>query len=118
MDRLKISLIFTAAMIAVLFFSIPVSAVRIKIATKAPANFKSAKIVKKMTREIEEKTDGKVRFKVYYGGVKGTGRDLLLKMKSGEIQGGEFMAGEIVAMSNDFELMGVIFTFNNYEEVD
>jgi TRAP-type C4-dicarboxylate transport system substrate-binding protein len=105
-------------MIVVLFFSIPVLALRIKIATKAPANFKSAKIVKKMTREIEEKTGGKVRFKVYYGGVKGTGRDLLLKMKSGEIQGGEFMAGEIVSMSKDFQLMGIIFTFNNYEEVD
>ena len=118
MDRLKISLIFTAAMIALLFFSTPALAVRIKIATKAPANFKSAKIVKKMTKEIEEKTEGKVRFKVYYGGVKGTGRDLLLKMKSGEIQGGEFMAGEIIAMSNDFQLMGIIFTFNNYEEVD
>ncbi len=118
MDRLKISFIFTVAMIALLFFSIPVLAVRIKIATKAPANFKSAKIVKKMAREIEEKTDGKVRFKIYYGGVKGTGRDLLLKIKSGEIQGGEFMSGEIVSMSNDFQLMGVIFAFNNYEEVD
>ena len=118
MDRLKISLIFTAAMITVLFFSIPVLAVRIKIATKAPANFKSAKIVKKMTREIEEKTGGKVRFKVYYGGVKGTGRDLLLKMKSGEIQGGEFTAGEVSPMSDDFKLMGIAFAFNNYEEVD
>jgi TRAP-type C4-dicarboxylate transport system substrate-binding protein len=118
MDRLKLSLIFTVAMIAVLFFSIPVFAVRIKIATKAPENFKSAKIVKKMMREIEGKTDGKVRFKIYYGGVKGTGRDLLLKMKSGEIQGGEFTAGEVAAMSDDFKLMGVIFAFNNYEEVD
>lgn len=118
MDRLKISLIFTAAMIAVLFFSIPVFAVRVKIATKLPANFGPAKIVKKMTKEIEEKTDGKVRFKIYYGGVKGTGRDLLLKMKGGEIQGGEFMASDVYAMSNDFQLMGVPFTFNNYEEVD
>ena len=56
MDRLKISLIFTVVIIAVLFFSIPVFAARIKIATKAPENFKSAKIVKKMTKEIEEKS--------------------------------------------------------------
>ena len=106
MDRLKISLIFTVVMIAVLFFSIPAFAVRIKIATKAPENFKSAKIVKKMTKEIEEKTDGKVRFKIYYGGVKGTGSDLLLKMRSGEIQGGEFMSGEVVSLSNNFQHHG------------
>ena len=118
MDRLKISLIFTVAMIALLLSSTPLLAVRIKIATKAPANFKSAKIVKRMTEEIKEKTDGKVRFKIYYGGVKGTGRDLLLKMKSGEIQGGEFMAGEVVSLTNDLQIMGVPLIFNDYEEVD
>jgi TRAP-type C4-dicarboxylate transport system substrate-binding protein len=105
-------------MITLLFTSYQASAVRIKIATKAPENFKSAKIIKKMFREIEEKTDRNVVFKVYYGGVKGTGRDLLLKMKSGEIQGAEFTSGEAALVSKDLALMSTLLTFKDYKEVD
>ena len=118
MERLRILFICSVVMVALLFSSKPAFAVRIKIATKAPANFKSAKIIKKMFREIEEKTDRKVVFKVYYGGVKGTGRDLLLKMKSGEIQGGEFTSGEASLVSKDLGLMSTLFTFKDYKEVD
>jgi len=96
----------------------PAFALRIKLATKAPENFKSARIVKEMAKEIEEKTDRNVRFKVYYGGVKGSGRDLLLKMKSGEIQGGEFTAGEASSVLNDLQIMNIPFMFKNYDEVD
>jgi TRAP-type C4-dicarboxylate transport system substrate-binding protein len=108
----------SVVMVALLFSSDPAFAVRIKIATKAPANFKSAKIINKMFKEIEEKTDGNVKFKVYYGGVKGSGRDLLLKMKSGEIHGAELTAGEAESVSKDLGLMSTLFTFKDYNEVD
>ena len=104
--------------LAAVFTAHPAFAVRIKIATKAPENFKSSRIVKEMTEEIEAKTDRNVRFKVYYGGVKGTGADLLLKMKSGEIQGGEFTAGEASSVASDLQVLNIPLTFNNYEEVD
>jgi TRAP-type C4-dicarboxylate transport system substrate-binding protein len=96
----------------------PAHAVRIKIATKAPKNFTSSKIVNQMTQEIAEKTDEQVKFKIYYGGVKGSGRDLLLKMKAGEIQGGEFTAGEASTVCADLRIMNIPLTFSNYEEVD
>lgn len=104
--------------LAVVLAAQPASAVRIKIATKAPENFKSARIVTRMTKEIEKETKGKVRFRVYYGGVKGSGRDLLLKMRSGEIQGGEFTAGEASSVINDLQIMNIPFTFKDYDEVD
>ena len=118
MERLRILFVCSLVMVAVLFSPYPAFAVRIKIATKAPANFKSAKIIKKMFKEIEEKTDKNVVFKVYYGGVKGTGRDLLLKMKSGEIHGAEFTSGEAALVSKDLELMSTLLTFKDYKEVD
>jgi TRAP-type C4-dicarboxylate transport system substrate-binding protein len=71
-----------------------------------------------MFKEIEEKTDRNVVFKVYYGGVKGTGRDLLLKMKSGEIHGAEFTSGEAALVNKDIGIMGPLLTFKNYKEVD
>ncbi len=104
--------------LAAVFAADPALAVRIKIATKTPENFKSAKLVKEMAKEIEEKTDGKVRLKIYYGGVKGTGRDLLLKMKSGELQGGEFTAGEASSVVNDLQIMSIPFFFKDYDEID
>lgn len=118
MAGLRILFIFSVIIAAILFTSNPASAVRIKIATKAPENFESARIIKKMFKEIREKTDGKVVFKVYYGGVKGSGRDLLLKMKSGEIQGAEFTSGEAASVVKDLELMSAPLTFRDYKEVD
>ncbi len=116
--RMRNLFIFSVVMVALLCFSDPALAVRIKIATKAPENFKSAKIIKKMFSEIKEKTDGNVNFKVYYGGVKGSGRDLLLKMKSGEIQGGDFTSGELASVVSDLEIMSTPLTFKDYGEVD
>lgn len=119
MKHRKTSLICIAALFAFSLLSTSTAyAVRIKIATKAPENFASSKIVKEMTKEIATKTNGKVKFKIYYGGVKGTGRDLLLKMKTGEIQGGEFTAGEAATVCKDLRLMSIPLTFNSYEEVD
>ena len=118
MKRTGTALGLTLLILAVVWVATPAFAVRIKIATKTPENFKSAKLVKQMTQEIEEKTGGNVRFKVYYGGVKGSGRDLLLKMKSGEIQGGEFTAGEASSVLNDLQILNIPLMFNSYEEVD
>ncbi len=118
MNRIKIALASMAILMALVFSANSASAVRIKIATKSPENFKSAQIVKKMAKDIEEKTARNVRFKIYYGGVKGSGRDLLLKMKTGEIQGGEFTAGEASSVITDLRAMQIPFTFNSLEEVD
>jgi len=117
MNRRGMLLVATLAAALVLSSS-PARAVRVKIATKAPENFASSKIVNEMTQEIAKKTQGKVQFKIYYGGVKGSGRDLLLKMKTGEIQGGEFTAGEASSVCADLRVMNIPLTFNSYEEVD
>ncbi len=117
LGRLKIPLILVTIMVLCLS-SNDASALRIKIATKAPENFKSSKIIKKMVEEIKEQTNRKVQLKIYYGGVKGSGRDLLLKMRSGEIHGGEFTAGEVMPITNDLQLMSIPLSFKNYEEVD
>jgi len=118
MNRRGILLVCAATVALLAAPSVPAHAVRIKLATKAPKNFASSQIVDQMTKEIDEKTGGKVQFKIYYGGVKGSGRDLLLKMKSGEIQGGEFTAGEASSVCPDLRVMNIPLTFQSYDEVD
>ncbi len=119
MKNITIRFLLAAVILALAFPVAPaLGGVRIKIATKAPENFASARIIKEMTAKIKEETGGQVKFKIYYGGVKGTGRDLLLKMKTGEIQGGEFTAGEASTVLNDLRIMSIPLTFNSYEEMD
>lgn len=99
------------------FMQTPTLAVRIKLATKAPENFETSQIFKKLIDEIKQQTNGEVEFKVYYGGVKGTGRDLFLKMKSGEIQGGEFTAGEASLVYKDLVVLSFPLIFKTYDEI-
>ena len=40
---------------------------KIKLATIVPKGTSWAKTLKKMSQEIKKKTDGKVKFKIYYG---------------------------------------------------
>ncbi|MEW6442175.1 MAG: TRAP transporter substrate-binding protein DctP [bacterium] len=120
MGRTNFGSCFLALMVCVILAlpAAPAHAIRIKISTKAPANFGSAKIVTEMTEEIDQATGGEVQFKIYYGGVKGTGRDLLLKMQSGEIQGGEFTAGEVSTVCKDLRVLSIPLTLDSEEEVD
>jgi len=105
-------------LICLAWMAAPAHAVRIKLAIKAPKNFPSSKIIKQMTDEIKQATRGRVTFKIYYGGVKGTGRDLLLKMKSKELHGGEFTAGEAASVLRDLRVPSSPLTFSGYEELD
>jgi len=118
MNKKGILLVCAAAAVSWVFSGTPAHAQQIRIATKAPENFASSQIVKEMTEEIRAETDGKVRFRIYYGGVKGSGRDLLLKMRSREIQGAEFTAGEASSVVADLRVMNIPLTFASYEEVD
>lgn len=115
---MRVLYVFSLVTVFMLCSLHPAYAVRIKVATKAPENFRSAQIIKEMFGEIRKKTDGNVVFKVYFGGVKGTGRDLLLKMKSGEIHGAEFMSVEASSVCKDLELLSAPLTFRDYQEVD
>ena len=63
--------------LAVVSVANPAFAVRIKIATKTPENFKSARLVKQMTREIEEKT-GVPMVSVTYDGTGGAKNEVIL----------------------------------------
>ena len=59
------------------------SKVRIKMATLAPEGTTWMKIMHQMSDEIEEKTEGRVSFSFYPGGISGDEKDMLRKAKAG-----------------------------------
>jgi len=89
-----------------------------KIASLAPDGSVWAKRFQEMTREITEKSNNEIGFKIYPGGVMGDDRAMFRKIKIGQLQGGGFTMTGIGEVVQDFRVMGIPFLFNSYEEVD
>ncbi|MFC1524089.1 TRAP transporter substrate-binding protein DctP [Thermodesulfobacteriota bacterium] len=89
-----------------------------KIASLAPAGSVWAQRFDDFSREVLEKTNGEVGFKVYPGGVMGNELAVYRKMRIGQLQGGGFTMSGISEVVDDFRIMGLPFLFDSYEEVD
>ena len=89
-----------------------------KIATLAPDGSVWVKHFENFTREITEKSNGEICFKIYKGGVMGDDRAMYRKMRIGQLQGGGFTMTGISEVVPDFRVMGIPFLMKSYEEVD
>ena len=58
---------------------------RIKFSTLAPEGSSWMKEMRRLADEVEQKTDGRVSFKFYPGGVSGDEKDVIRKMRVGQI---------------------------------
>ena len=89
-----------------------------KIASLAPDGSIWAKRFKEMTKEIIEKSNNEIGFKIYPGGVMGDDRAMYRKMRIGQLQGGGFTMTGIGEVVEDFRVLGIPFLFDSYAEVD
>jgi len=89
-----------------------------KVASLAPEGSVWAKRFRDFTREVEEKTNGEIGFKIYAGGVMGDDRAMYRKMRVGQLNGGGFTMTGISEVVPDFRVLGIPFLFNSYDEVD
>ena len=96
---------------AIFVFSHSTFAQKIKLATIVPKGTSWAKTLKKMTKEIKKKTDGKVKFKIYYGGGQGDEPDVLRKTKIGQLHGGIFTGKTLGEIFSDVRAIELPFNF-------
>jgi TRAP-type C4-dicarboxylate transport system substrate-binding protein len=95
------------------------SAQVIKIATLSPDGSGWMTSMRAGADEIRNRTQGRVEFKFYTGGVMGaTDRAVLSKMKIGQLQGGAVTAGSLTEYAKDVQVYSVPLKFKNFEEVD
>ncbi|MFA6568769.1 MAG: TRAP transporter substrate-binding protein DctP [Victivallales bacterium] len=66
--------------------------------------------------EIKKKTDGKVRLKIYYGGVQGDEISVVQKMRIGQLHGAGFMAYGLSRVCPDSLAFSIPLLFRNAEE--
>jgi TRAP-type C4-dicarboxylate transport system substrate-binding protein len=89
-----------------------------KVASLAPEGSVWTKRFRDFAREIEEKSNGEIGFKIYAGGVMGDDRAMYRKMRIGQLHGGGFTMTGIGEVVPDFRVLGIPFQFNSYDEVD
>jgi len=90
----------------------------IKLATLAPEGSSWMKTFNLINSEVMKKTENKVQFKIYPGGVLGDEMDMLRKLKIGQIQGVALTSAGLSTLFKEMDVLQVPFLFQTYEEVD
>lgn len=101
-----------------LFFSSYAHAFTFKIATLSPDGSVWMEKMREGAAEIETKTNNRVSFKFYPGGVMGDDNSVLKKMRFNQLNGAAVTSGGLSTVYPDIQLYGLVLKFNSLEEID
>ncbi len=90
----------------------------IKFATLAPQGSTWLNVVNDVSEELKEKSDGKLRLKIYAGGVAGDEKDVLRKMRIKQIHCAGFTGVGLGEILNEVRVFDLPFVFKAYDEID
>ncbi len=90
---------------------------RIKFATLAPEGSAWMKIMHRLSKEVEEKTEGQVKFKFYAGGVSGDEKDVIRKMRIGQIHAAGFTGVGMGEILPEVRVLDLPFLFDTDEQI-
>jgi len=68
--------------------------------------------------EVASRTQGRVQFKFYPGGVMGNDEAVLRKIRAGQLQGGMLTGGGLGGVYPDMQIYSLPLLFNSFAEVD
>lgn len=91
---------------------------RIKLATLAPEGSIWLDQMAELNTELKELTQGKVKFKVYPGGIMGDDEVVFRKMRVGQLDGAIFTTGAMGTIDSEFNTLAFPGLFKSYSEVD
>lgn len=98
--------------------ALPVQAQTFKIATIFPDGTSWMNAVREGASEIAQRTEGRVKFRFYPGGVMGNDSTVLRKIRIGQLHGGALTGGGAAEIYPDSQIYSIPFAFNSEEEVD
>ena len=90
----------------------------LKFATLMPTGTSWTKLLDEWVQEVEEKSGGRLKFKMYPGGVMGDEPDVLRKIRKGQLHGGMFTGYGIGRIYSPARVLEVPFLFKNTDESD
>ncbi len=115
MRRLERIGLFLAILTAVA--AAPSAAVTVKLASLAPDGSVWDLAIEEMGAEWAEATDGRVRLRVYPGGVAGDESDVVRKMRIGQLQAAALTVGGLTDIDDAFRVFAIPMFFDSYEEL-
>ena len=97
---------------------IAVASTTIKVALITPDGSPWTDTLRKMTSEVEKKTDGEIAFKIYAGGVSGDEVDVIRKMQVNRIHAAGFSGVGLGILLPKIRILEAPMLYKNYEEID
>jgi len=89
-----------------------------KIATGVPDGVGGMKRLRQAITEIASETEGRVKFKLYPGGVQGDDFTVIRKMRIGQLHGGVMQVNPLIRFYTDLQIYNMPLQFQSYAEVD
>jgi len=90
----------------------------LKFATLIPTGTEWTKILDDWIKDVETKSKGRLKFKMYPGGVMGDEPDVLRKIRKGQLHGGLFTGYGVGRIYSPARVLEVPFLFKNTDESD
>lgn len=91
---------------------------QIKLSILAPEGSTWMNMMHEFNKELKERTNGKLEFKIYAGGVSGDESDVIRKMRVGQIHAGGFTGVGLGQIVSDVRVLELPFIFREADEVD
>jgi len=91
---------------------------KIKFASLAPDGSTWMNVMREFDRAIRDATDGEMGFKIYPGGVAGDEKDVLRKIRLGQLHSAGFTGVGLGEIYPEVRIFDSPFLFRNYDEVD
>lgn len=88
-----------------------------KIATLAPEGSSWLREMRAAADEVKQRTEGRVEFRYYPGGVMGDDATVMRKIRLGQLQGGALTASELSLVYTDAVVYGLPFLFENHAQI-
>lgn len=90
----------------------------IRIATLAPRSSDGFNALKKFDRSVRKATNNEVGIRIYPSGVAGDEKDVIRKMRVGQMDAGAFTTTGMGQIARDIIVLNAPGVINNYEELD
>lgn len=98
--------------------SFGLTAQRIKFATLAPEGSTYWKVMKELDEEVQAATGGEVKFKIYAGGIQGDEKDVVRKLRFGQIHSAGFTGVGLGEILPEVRVLELPLLFRNNAEAD
>ena len=90
----------------------------IKFATLAPENSTWVNVMREYDAAIRKESGGRLAFKIYAGGVQGEDKDVLPKIRVGQLHSAGLTGFGLGRIAPNLRILDSPFLFENYEEID